>query len=158
MKSWRFGLLISAFVQVSLTLTAQNNEVELDYEVVAKGFNAPLNDVFVVCYNKFYNLEMLSTSFRMKNNLEDKPVKKKMLVEIFLGDRTKGAVDIKLNRVAQNTQEIIVDYEIIYDESDAGSEHRNPYLIIQTVRSKKQFVLIENGQRRTAGQKLYFDN
>lgn len=86
------------------------------------------------------------------------PVKKKMLVEIFLGDRTKGAVDIKLNRVAQNTQEIIVDYEIIYDESDAGSEHRNPYLIIQTVRSKKQFVLIENGQRRTAGQRLYFDN
>jgi hypothetical protein len=81
-----------------------------------------------------------------------------MLVEIFLGERTSDAVEIKLNRVIENSQELIVDYEIITGEIDTDDAPGNPYLIIQIPKSKKQIVCIENGQRRTAGQKLYFDN
>lgn len=101
---------------------------------------------------------MLSAEFRITNNLEGKPAKKKMLVEIFLGERTKGEEEIKLNQVTENSYELIVDYEIIIGEIDTDSNPGNPYLIIQIPKSKKQFVFIENGQRRTAGQQLYIDN
>lgn len=158
MRLWRPLLLIHATVGVIFTIAAQENYVNVEYEVIAKGMNAPLNDVFAICYNKYYNLEMLSTSFRMKNNLEGKPAKKKMLVEIFLGERTSGAVEIKLNRVVENSHELIVDYEIINGEINSDDTPLHPYLIIQISKSKKQIVCIENGQRRTAGQKLYIDN
>lgn len=138
-------------------LIAQENLTDIEYKIVAQGVNSPLNDVVMICYNKYFNLESLTNEFRRTNNLDDISLyKKKMIVEIFLGERTIGADSIELTRIAQNNDELIIAYETI--DSDTTNFSHRPYLFIQIPKIKKKIVLFENGNQRGGQRKIYIDN
>ncbi|WP_420577037.1 hypothetical protein [Ekhidna sp.] len=158
MRATRVLLTISTLLLInSSDLIAQDDLENVEYSIIAQGNKSPLNDVAMVCFNKYFNLESLSEEFRQANNLDDKSLyKKKMLIEIFLGERTRGADSIKLTKIAQNDNELIVAYETI--DSDTSDFDNRPYLIIQIPKIKKSIVLFENGKQRGGQRELYIDN
>jgi len=154
-------LFLTYFVILSkeTLISAQIPGKQVPYTIVALGYNSPLNDVSVVCYNKYFNLGMLPEKFRSENNLTDKPYKKMMLVQIFLGERTKNVNHIQLNSLTETDTEIILEYETKVKESTENTAKQNPYLILQIPKSKKAVSFVENGiHRGTTGTKIYMNN
>jgi len=140
-------------------INAQVPGKEVSYTIVAQGFNSPLNDVSVVCYNKYYNLDMLPEKFRSDNNLEDKPYKKMMLIQIFLGERTKDVNHIKITSLTETEAEITLEYDTAIEESTDTTAKQNPYIILQIQKSKKPVSFIENGVHRgSTGTRIYMNN
>lgn len=150
--------LIFLFSLISLSISSQDG-LDLNYKIIAEGNDSPFNNLKIVCFNKYFNLEYTNGLFRRKYGLNDKSIyKKKMLAQIFIGENDQGFDQIKINRIKETPVEIIIDYDILNSNVKNDTDIINPFLIIQIKKSRKPVSFIENGIKLTSNQKLYIGN
>ena len=150
---------ISLILGLITTLNAQSqdkNEKPIEYNIIAEGVDSPIPKLQIVCFNKFFNESYLPVYFRNKYKLNEKSLyKKKMLVEIFESRLDQGLDKIKLNGIKENDKEVIIDYDIINDDSSNDNKRLSPFVIIQIPKSKKTIKFIANGIPLEEDEKIY---
>jgi hypothetical protein len=73
--------IIPIFLLFQLTCTAQkikkNEFIHVEYKTISKGQNSPINDLLIICFNKYFNEESLTSEFLEENNLNEVSYRKK---------------------------------------------------------------------------------
>lgn len=161
-KTLVFNLnLISAIcLFVNIGYSQSDGYKDVKYIVIAEGTDSPIENLQIVCFNKFFNKDYLPSDFQKKYNLNDKELyKKKMLVEIFrTDDQNKGLDKIELLGVKEDDNNIIVTYDFINSNKTNDSETLNSFLIVQIPKSKKDIKFIVDGVEHGNESKIYVDN
>ncbi|WP_418500775.1 hypothetical protein [Flagellimonas sp.] len=136
------------------------NFTNLEYSVIASGIDSPLEDLHIVCYNKFFNKDYLSNEFRNKYNLNRKELfQKKMLIQIFrLDTEDKGLDKIELIGIVQDNDNIVVEYNVVNSDTSNDNESLAPFLILQVPKSKKNVKFVANGIELGNPNEIFVDN
>lgn len=120
----------------------------ISHKTVAHGNRSkPQQKLLTVVYNKHFNLEYFGEYFVKKNSLDTINYRKNMLVEIFLGHQPKTGFNIKVERIAENRDKIKVYYTVSETKNADSEKPSQPYLIVQTHKSRKPVQFFENEKR-----------
>ena len=138
---------------------SQNEVKPVEYKIIAEGTDSPIPELQIVCFNKYFNKDNLTTEFRKKYNLDDRKLyKKKMLIEIFQSDRNKKGIDkIELIGISENDIELIIEYNVVNSKSNNDDKQLSPFLIVQVPKSKKKMKFIANGIELGKAKDIYVD-
>ena len=124
---------------------------------MATGENSPEKQAqLIVSYNKYFNQERHPATFVTSHRLDTINYRKNMTIQVYSG-LGAPAQNLRIDNIEENKNSIRVHigYEIM-DNSDAG---RNPFVIVQTPKSKKTVVFFENGvERKNEMQNIYIKN
>jgi len=151
--------LFYGLLSLSSIYSQDKNLTKTQYKTVAEGTDSPIPELQIVCFNKFFNKDYLSSSFRKKYNLDEKTLyKKKMLIEIFQSDKNKKGIDkIELIGIRENETKMVIEYNIINSNKENDDKQLSPFLIIQVPKSKKEIKFIVDGIELGKAKKLYVD-
>ena len=129
------------------------------YITIAEGTDSPFADLQIVCFNKFFNKDYMTTDFRKKYNLDEKTLyQNKMLIEVFHSDTTQKGIDkIELVSIKENNEKLIIEYNLVNANKDNDAEALSPFLIVQVAKSKKETIFIVNGIALGKASGLYVD-
>lgn len=132
---------------------------EVEYKTIAEGTDSPITELQIVCFNKFFNKDYLPVEFNEKYNLDEKTLyKKKMLIEIFHSDKDKKGLDkIELIGIRENSQKLVVEYNLVNSNMENDDEELAPFLIVQVPKSKKEVKFIVDGTVLGKATNLYVD-
>jgi len=133
----------------------------LEYKVVAEGTDSPIENLQIVCFNKYFNKDYLPSDFRLKYNLNDKSLyKKQMLVEIFRTETVNTGLDkIHLKGIKESQDTLIVEYNFINSNESNDDEKLRPFLIVQIPKSKKEVKFVVDGiEGNSTKSEIYIDN
>lgn len=146
------------FTNLGFSQTNSYNNVE--YKIVAEGTDSPIENLQIVCFNKFFNKDYLPSDFRQKYNLNDKDLyKKKMLVEIFRTNTHDGLDKIHLKGIKENQDTLVVEYNFINSSKTNDDKKLNPFLIVQIPKSKKEVKFVVDGIDANSTEfEIYIDN
>ncbi|MBK9254649.1 MAG: hypothetical protein IPM42_04110 [Saprospiraceae bacterium] len=132
---------------------------KVEYAIVAEGQDAPIPDLHITCFNKYFNQDYLPADFRKRYNLDNKVLyKNKMLVEIFRNDISKKGFDkIELVQVKENKESFIIEYKLVNADFSNDEQSLSPFLIIQLPKSKKKVIFIADGVELSKAKEIYVD-
>jgi len=163
MKTVSYILLIFFFFgNVYLSnISAQQLEQlkDAEFEIIAEGVDSPILNLQIVCFNKYFNKDYLTSDFRKKYNLDEKKLyKRNMLIEVFHSDTDKKGIDqIELIGITENDKKLVVTYNVINANTENDNEQLSPFLIIQLPKSKKEITFIVNGKELAKATEIFLD-
>ena len=158
------NFLLSALAIFILTAGLRAQEQlysKVEYRVVAEGTDSPFDNLQIVCFNKYFNLEQVPSEFRAKYKLDDKQLyKKKMLIQLFYADREKQGFDkFEINEIKESPNEIIFDYSLINSDITNDDTVQSPFLIVQIPKNtKKRIRFFMDGEELGKGSDMYINN
>lgn len=154
-----FASLILLIICVSASYSQEEDLKNVDYNIVAQGTDAPLPNLQIVCFNKYFNKDYLPTDFRKKYSLDEKSLyRKKMLVELFYTDTDgKGLDKIELVEIHESDKNLIVSYNLVNSDTTNDDEKLSFFLIAQVPKSKKDIKFVVNGSELEPGTNFYVD-
>lgn len=138
-----------------------NSYKEVEYKIVAEGTDSPIENLQIVCFNKFFNKDYLPSDFREKYNLDDKNLyKKQMLIEIFRANSIDNGLDkIHLKGIKESQDTLVVEYSFINSQKTNDDKKLNPFLIVQIPKSKKEVKFVVDGiDGNSRMSNIYIDN
>ena len=117
-----------------------------DFTTLSTGTESPLNNkLLIICYNKHFNKEKFDHDFLKNNRLDQINYEENMSVEIFLGQVKEKIVNLKVDKIEENSSQINVYYSFQVSRSSEISNKNSPYVIVETPKSRKVVVFYENG-------------
>ncbi len=133
--------------------------VDIPYTIIVEGTDSPIEQLSIICYNKYFNVEYLPVEFREKYELGDKAVYKgKILLEIFWVDTDNTGIDkIQLNSIRYIDKTIVIDYSVINSDSSNDEEVLAPFLIAQLPRSRHPVRFLVDGEEVGESTGVYVD-
>ncbi len=155
-------LIVSVLLGITLmgTLYSQNEQLQdIVHVTIAQGTDSPIEELQIVCFNKFFNKDYLPKEFQKKYNLDDTSLyKKKMLVEIFHSDKAKKGLDsIELVGIKENDNKLVIEYNLVNSNAENDEMQLAPFLIVQVPKSKKEVKFIVNGVELGKTSGVYMD-
>jgi hypothetical protein len=153
-----FVITICFFANIGFSQIDGYKDVE--YKIIAEGIDSPIEDLQIVCFNKFFNKDYLPSDFREKYNLNDKSLyKKQMLVEIFRANTTnKGLDKIYLKGIKESQDTLLIEYNFINSDKTNDDKKLSPFLIVQIPKSKKEVRFVVDGVNNNSKSEIYIDN
>ncbi len=155
-------LITSVLLGFMLTDTLYSQDEQLHnvaHATIAQGTDSPIEELQIVCFNKFFNKDYLPKEFQKKYNLDDTSLyKKKMLVEIFHSDKAKKGLDsIELVGIKENDNKLVIEYNLVNSNTENDEMQLAPFLIVQVPKSKKEVKFIVNGVELGKTSGVYVD-
>ncbi len=137
---------------------SQNEEIGLFKEttIIAQGSNSGLFEpIHTVCFNKFFNQELLGKDFILQYGLNKVKYRKHMLIDIFLGKTSikSGIINVQ---VKEFSNKLVVRYDTTEKEGEFSGY--SPYIIIKTEKVKKPVEFVQNGKSMgVASSRVYIN-
>ncbi|MBW8245077.1 hypothetical protein K1F50_19890 [Muricauda oceani] len=137
-----------------------NDYKDVEYTVLAEGTDSPIENLQIVCFNKFFNKDYLPPDFREKYKLDDKSLyKKQMLIEIFRTNSIDNGLDkIHLKGIKESQDTLIIEYNFINSNEKNDRKKLSPFLIVQIPKSKKEVKFVVDGSDNKSMSEIYIDN
>lgn len=144
----------------NIGFSQSNGYKDVEYKTIAEGIDSPIEDLQIVCFNKFFNKDYLPSDFREKYNLNDKSLyKKQMLVEIFRTNTANNGFDkIYLKGIKEGQDKILIEYNFINSDNTNDDKRLSPFLIVQIPKSKKEIKFVVDGVNNNSESEIYIDN
>lgn len=154
MKAIFIGLLFCATYCFAQEKAPSGGEYILkEFTIVSSGKESPQNSkLLIICYNKHFNKNKFKPDFIKSNRLDQINYKQNMAVEIFLGQVEEKVVNLKVDKIEENSTQIKVYYSFEISKSTEASNKSTPFVIVETPKSRKQIVFFENGAPLNIGQ------
>lgn len=149
---------MAGFLLLSNNYLPNQTMYDVEYKVIAEGIDSPAqDDLHIVCMNKYFNLDYLPSTFRLKYNLNDRKLyKKKMLVEIFRNDKAKEGFDkIEIESIKSSYESLVISYNFVNSDTTNDDQELNSFVILQVPESRKKITFIADGVELGKSEKLY---
>lgn len=145
--------ILLALLTVTILVSCVSNKITtvefqtIDHKIVAKGdFSKPKQKLLLVAFNKHFNQDYFGQEFIEENNLDTINFRKSMIVEIFLGEKSKVGYEITVDKIEEN-KDLIKVYYSVTEPDNSVNKPSQPYIIVQTHKSRKQSEFYENGEK-----------
>ncbi|MBZ9632226.1 protease complex subunit PrcB family protein [Salegentibacter sp. LM13S] len=119
----------------------------IDHKIVAEGNSSKANQkLLLVTYNKYFNKDNFGPEFIDKHKLDTINFRKNMLVEIFLGEKSQTGYEIIVDKIEEN-KDLVKIYYSVTEPDNPTDKPSQPYVIVQTHKSRKPAQFYENGEK-----------
>ena len=146
MKIFFWGLLFCATYCSAQSQVSPGEYALREFTIVSSGTESPQNTkLLIICFNKQFNKDKFDIDFIKNNRLDQINYKENMSVEIFLGLLKEKVVNLKVDKIEENTTQINVYYSFEISKSSEASNKSTPFIIVETPNSRKPVVFYENG-------------
>ena len=146
MKLFFLGLLFFTPYYSAQSQISSDKYVSKEFKTISAGIESPQNTkLLIICYNKHFNKDKFDIDFIKSNRLDQINYKENMSVEIFLGQVKEKIVNLKVDKMEENSTQINIYYSFEISKSSEASNKSTPFIIVETQNSKKPVVFYENG-------------
>ena len=118
---------------------------KIDHKLVSEGDSSKAKQkLLLVTYNKYFNQDYFGQEFIDNNNLDTINFRRNMLIEIFLGEKPQTGYEITVDKIEEN-KDLIKVYYSVNEPDDPVNKPSQPYIIVQTHKSRKATQFYEDG-------------